>query len=323
MNDRKIYTDIGTKNNIKDYIKLGIKGFCMGASDVIPGVSGGTMAFILGIYEELIKAIRSFDAKFIRLLISFRIKEAFEHTKWKFVLPIFIGILTAVFTLARLLAWLLQNKPILIWSFFFGLILASVYTISRDIKRWSLGTFLITVIGAMSTYLLVGMVPAHTPNTYWFLFLSGAIAICAMILPGISGAFILVLLGKYDYVLSAVNNRDFITLFLVAMGAVTGLVTFVRLLNWLFNKYRDLTIAMLMGLMVGSLRKIWPWKQTLENVSRDTAASVAQINILPSHINTEVILAFCLSLIGFLIVITLNSLAINKTAKIKSEVFHG
>jgi putative membrane protein len=209
------------------------------------------------------------------------------------------------------LAWLLQNQPVLIWSFFFGLIVASLFTVSKHLNKWTPSIFVWIGLGALCTYLLVGIVPANTPDTAWFLFVSGAIAICAMILPGISGAFILVLLGKYHYVLEAVNHRDILTLLLLAAGAGVGLVTFVRLLNWLFARYHDITIALLTGLMLGSLRKIWPWKKTLQSV-KDTHGNViaaAQANILPSHWDSEIMAALCLIVVGFLVVFTLNFLA--------------
>ena len=296
------------------YLGLTMKGFCMGASDVVPGVSGGTMAFILGIYQELIKSIKSFDLIFLRLLFSLKVKDALDHVSWQFLMAIGLGILIAIFTLARILAWLLQNQPVLIWSFFFGLIVASLFTVSKHLNKWTPSIFAWIGLGALCTYLLVGMVPAKTPDTVWFLFMSGAIAICAMILPGISGAFILVLLGKYHYVLEAVNNRDIFTLLLVASGAGVGLVTFIRLLNWIFNRYHDITIGLLTGLMFGSLRKVWPWKKTLQSM-RDTHGNViatAQANILPSQWDTELMIALCLAVIGFLIVFSMNFLAEKK-----------
>lgn len=296
------------------YLGLTVKGFCMGAADVVPGVSGGTMAFILGIYEELIRSIKSFDLAFLKLLFSLKLKDALNHASWKFLMALGLGILMAIFTLARLLSWLLQNHPVLIWSFFFGLIVASLFTVSKHLNQWAPSIVVWMGLGGLCTYFLVGMVPAKTPDTAWFLFLSGAIAICAMILPGISGAFILVLLGKYHYVLEAVNNRDVLTLLLVAAGAGVGLVTFVRLLNWLFNKYHDLTIAILTGLMFGSLRKIWPWKKTLESVtdSHGNAIATAQANILPSQWDSELIMALCLVVAGFLVVVSLDFLAEKK-----------
>ncbi len=290
------------------YLELGIKGFCMGAVDVIPGVSGGTMAFILGIYEELIDSIRSFDLEFLRLLVSLRLRDALDHVSWQFLIAVGTGILTAVFTLARILSWLLQNRPVLIWSFFFGLIVASVFTVSRYIKRWSPSIFVWIGLGAISAYFVVGMIPISTPDTPWFLFMSGAIAICAMILPGISGAFVLVLLGKYNYVLEAVNQRDFFTLFLVAAGAAAGLTTFVRLLKWLFDRHHDLTVAILTGLMLGSLRKVWPWKETLQTMTDAHGHLIvtAQANVLPCCWNNEVMAALCLGILGLLVVFFLE-----------------
>ena len=180
-----------------DYLMITLKGFCMGAADVVPGVSGGTIAFITGIYEELLTSIRSFDLRFFRLIISLRIRYAMGHASWPFLVSLILGIFSAIFSLAKILAWLLQSHPVLIWSFFFGLVLASALTVARDLERWRLSYAVCAVLGTLGAYFLVGMVPVSTPNTQWFLFLSGSIAICAMILPGISGSFILVLLGKY------------------------------------------------------------------------------------------------------------------------------
>jgi len=280
----------------------------MGAADVVPGVSGGTMAFILGIYEELIEGIRAFDAVFVRRLISFRVREAFQHVPWPFLLALLVGIFTAIFSLAKGLSWLLDNRPVYIWSFFFGLVLASIFTVSRHLHKWDLPLIGWLFLGAVGAYLLVGLVPVSTPETWWFLLLSGAIAICAMILPGISGSFILVLLGKYDYLLRAVNHRDFLTLALAAMGAAIGLISFVRLLNWLLKRHHDLTIAVLTGLMLGALRKVWPWKETLSTfVDKDGhVRAMVQANILPPLWDTEVTFAIFLALIGFLVVFFLN-----------------
>jgi putative membrane protein len=290
-----------------DYLILSAKGFCMGASDVIPGVSGGTMAFILGIYEELINAIKSFDLKAFQLLMTLKFRALLDHVSWKFLLSLGIGILAAIFSLAKVLSWLLHNQPVLIWSFFFGLILASVVSVSRRIQAWRVPVWLSLFGGTTGAYLLVGFVPVSTPNDPWFLFLSGAIAICAMILPGISGSFILVLLGKYMYVLEAVNNRDFLVLFLVALGACVGIVAFSRLLGWLLNNYHDLMVALLTGLMLGSLRKIWPWKETIESrIVGEKVIPIVQSNVLPEGFGGEVVSALCLMVMGLLAVLLLD-----------------
>lgn len=301
-----------TKNrSFLDYLILALKGFCMGASDVVPGVSGGTMAFILGIYEELINAIKSFDLKSLRLLMTLKVRAFIEHISWQFLLSVGLGILAAIFTLAKGLAWLLQNTPVLIWSFFLGLILASVVTVSRRIKQWQTLTWACLLGGLIGIYFLVGLVPVTTPNDLWFLFLSGAIAICAMILPGISGSFILVLMGKYQYVLDAVNERDLLVLFVVAAGACAGIAAFSRLLGWLLSKYHDLMVAFLTGLMLGSLRKIWPWKETLESLtdSHGKIVPIVQANIVPAQWSGEVLSALCLMVAGFLVVFVLDRMA--------------
>lgn len=297
-----------TRRSFLSNVGLTIKGFCMGAADVVPGVSGGTMAFILGIYEELLAAIRSFDLEFIKLLVRFRVADAFNRTSWRFLLALFIGIFLAIFSLAKLLSWFLENHPVLIWSFFMGLILASVYTVGKHLQKWTLLITVWMLLGAVGSYLLVGLVPVDTPNSPWFVFMSGAIAICAMILPGISGSFLLVLLGKYTYLLEAVNRRDFFPLILAAAGAGLGLITFVRFLNWLLRKYRDPTLAVLTGLMLGALRKVWPWKRTLESEidNHGDIHIISQANILPAQWDLEVTLALGLMILGFLVVFLLN-----------------
>ena len=278
------------------YIKLALKGFCMGAADVVPGVSGGTMAFILGIYEELILAIRSFDLTFAKLALSLKFREALEHVNWKFLLALGLGILTAILSLAKGLSWLLTNQPVMIWSFFFGLVLASVLTVRTRVSRWTVGLVAAAIIAAIAAFFLVGLTPVSTPETWWFLFLSGAVAICAMILPGISGAFILVLLGKYHFVLEAVNQRNLPPLIIVAAGAVVGIIIFSRLLGWLFKNHHDLVVAVLCGLMLGSLRKVWPWK-------------LDGVNIWPAGLNSEVFIALGLAVLGVIVVAALDRAA--------------
>jgi len=284
-----------------DYLALSVKGFCMGASDVVPGVSGGTMAFILGIYDELIDAIKSFDLHCLRLLMAGRFRQALDHVKWRFLLFLGSGILTAIFSLARVLAWLLNNKPVFIWSFFLGLIVASVVSVARRIGAWRPGVWISFSAGTLGSYFLVGLVPVTTPDAPWFLFLSGAVAICAMILPGISGSFMLVLLGKYLYVLEAVNHRNFSVLFLVSCGACVGIAAFSRLLGWLLQRHHDLMVAVLTGLMVGSLRKVWPWKETVKTLvdARGKVIPVVQANMLPPRLDQQVLWAVLLMALGF------------------------
>ena len=303
------------QRSLIDYLILVLKGICMGASDVIPGVSGGTMAFILGIYEELIFSIKSFNLNFLRLFVTFHFKEAFGRVKWQFLLAVLSGIGIAIFSLARVLGWLLENEPVLIWSFFFGLISASVITVSRRVTRWSVILFVSMGLGAAMAFWLVGLMPAKTPNAPWYLFLSGAVAICAMILPGISGAFILVLLGKYQYVLQALNNRDLFVLAIVGAGACVGIVSFSRFLGWLFTKHHDLTVSILTGFMLGSLRKIWPWKRVVHLMGAGgTQPFEIYQNILPGPIDMRAIWAFTLMGLGCAMVLALDFLSHRKAS---------
>ena len=297
------------------YIILSAKGFCMGAADVVPGVSGGTMAFILGIYDELIEAIKSFNLKSLRLLLTFKIGRMLDHIAWPFLLALGVGILTAILSFSRLLSWLLENKPVFIWSFFFGLIMASVVTVSRRVEMWRPPSrWLCLLLGSVGTYLLVGLVPLKTPEEPWFLFLCGAIAICAMILPGISGSFMLVLMGKYQYILAAVNERNLFVLAVVSLGACVGIVLFSRLIGWLLKRYHDQMVALLTGLMLGSLRKVWPWKETAERLYDDSGnvAAVLHSNVFPAQWTPEVLSALFLALAGFFVVLLLDWIALRQ-----------
>ena len=309
---------VAASRTLMDYLGLAARGFAMGAADVVPGVSGGTMAFILGIYEELINSIKDIlSPEAARLLLAFKIKEALAALPWKFLLVVGVGILVAIFSLAPYLEWMLINQPVFLWSFFFGLVLASIFTITKRISWGDAKIVGAAIIGAIAAYIIVGMVPTETPDTWWFLFISGFIAICAMILPGISGSFILVLLGKYQDVLSAVNQRDFVTLFFVAAGAAVGIVTFAQVLSWLFKRYHDLTVAVLIGLMVGSLRKIWPWKETIRTITdrHGEIVPIEQINILPAAWTSEVTIALLLAIVGFALVFILDWWASRKERK--------
>ena len=280
----------------------------MGAANVIPGVSGGTMALILGIYEELINAIRSINLKFVRLITILNIKEALSTVSWPFLLPVGLGVLLATFSLAEALSWLLDRYPVIVWSFFFGLIVSSVITVSRVIKQWRISTIVAIVVGTIIAYGFFGVIPVSTPNAPWFIFGSGFIAICAMILPGISGAYVLVLLGKYHYILEALNNKDFFTLFIIGAGSLVGLISFAQILGWLLKRYHDLIMAILIGLMCGSLRKIWPWKETVTTFidSHGNEIPSLQSNIIPSSFTSEVVYALLFMLIGILVIWSLD-----------------
>ena len=295
---------------IFDYFWIGARGFTMGAADVVPGVSGGTMAFILGIYDELLDSINAVDVNFIQRILTFKWREAFANFPWKFLVAVALGILTAILTLANALHWALETHPVFIWAFFFGLIVASILVVRRRVKNWNLANILAAAAAAVGAFVLVGLTPSETPHTPILLFLSGAFAICAMILPGISGAFILVLLGKYAHVLSAVKSLDILTVALVGMGAVVGLLSFARLLRWMLRRNHDLVVAILTGFMFGSLRKVWPWK-VFEPVG-DTF--VLETNYIPSALNGEVILALTFMAVGILLVLVVEHFANRRVA---------
>jgi putative membrane protein len=287
-------------------LALFVKGFCMGAADVVPGVSGGTMALILGIYEELIRAIKTFDSDLLRQFLRGRFSSAMQRVPLGFLLPLGMGILTAIFTLARGLSWLLTHHPVAVWSFFFGLVLASAFVVAHRIRDWRPATVVGLFLTAAAAYGLVGVVPVQTPDALPFIFLCGAIAICAMILPGISGSFILVLLGKYQYVLDAVGRMDLLVLTVFTAGTATGIMLFVRLLNWLLRRFYQPTMAALTGLMIGSLRKIWPWKSAMADFAGD---GLVVVNQLPQRVDAELWTALVLALAGALMVLLLQKLA--------------
>jgi putative membrane protein len=301
-------TGAGVPRRFSDYVVLAAKGFAVGSGNVVPGVSGGTMAFILGIFEELIESIRKVaDLSFLEAVLTLHWKKAIEAGNVKFLAAVGTGAFAAVLTLARLLEWLLVNKPVYVWSFFFGLILASVIVVAKRIRSWGVGVFAFLLAGTAFAWALVGFVPLETPDTWWFLAISGALAICAMILPGISGAFVLVLLGKYQTILSALNHGQFDVIALVGIGAIVGLVSVAQILGWLFSHHHDVTVAALTGFMVGSLRKVWPWKETvttyLDRHGMEVPALVS--NVLPA-MGAEVIWAVVLGVAGLGVVLLMD-----------------
>ncbi|CAN5435758.1 DUF368 domain-containing protein [soil metagenome] len=235
----------------------------MGAADVIPGVSGGTVAFISGIYEELINSIKSIDPAAVRLLLSFQFSAFWTKINGSFLICILAGIVTSLLSLSKLMNFLLANQPISIWSFFFGLILVSSPLILRDIKEWNFVTVLCFIVGIIAAYAITILTPTETPTNLFFIFLCGALAICAMILPGISGAFILLLIGKYEYMITALIHFDIPVIAVFVFGCFLGLVGFSHVLSWVFKHYRFPALAVLAGVMIGSLNKVWPWKEVI------------------------------------------------------------
>ncbi|AEW22327.1 putative membrane protein [Tannerella forsythia KS16] len=301
----------------KDYALLTLKGIGMGAADVVPGVSGGTIAFIVGIYEELIDSIKSINLTSLKMLCSLKFSRFWKAVNGNFLLAILSGIGLSVFSLAKLITYLLVQEPVLVWSFFFGLVLASIWFVSREVAQWNAKTVIAFAAGAVAAYAITITTPAETSNDLWFIFLCGAIAICAMILPGISGSFILVLLGKYFFIMDAVKSLRISVLLVFAGGSVIGISLFSRALSYALHRFHDITIAILSGFMLGSLNKVWPWKETIETYidRHGVAKPLIETNILPDRQLWEAIgLAFA----GFAIVYLLERLSL-KNKKEKTE----
>lgn len=287
----------------------------MGAADVVPGVSGGTIAFISGIYEELIDSISKVNLTTLKLWKKEGFAAMWQELNGNFLLSLVIGIGLSIITLAKLIRHLLETQPILIWSFFFGLVLASIIYVARQITRWNLGAIILLIAGALTAYFITTLTPQTSNVSYPYVFFSGALAICAMILPGISGSFILLLLGMYRPVLDAIHDKNIGLLATLMLGAVVGLLSFSRLLKWLFDHYENLTLAVLTGFIIGSLNKIWPWKEVLEaEMINGKLKILKEKSVLPASYEGDPQLAWALLLAaaGFLFIILLERLALKK-----------
>ena len=286
----------------------------MGAADVVPGVSGGTIAFISGIYEELLSSISGINIANLKLLKKEGFKAAWKAINGNFLLALLSGIFISIVSLAQLISWLLENKPILVWSFFFGLVLASILYVAKQLTKWNAVTIILLILGAIAAYIITTLQPAISESSsLLFFFFAGSLAICAMILPGISGSFILVLLGAYKPVLDAIHNRDVKLLGVMSFGAVVGLLSFSKVLRWLFDHHKNYTLAVLTGFILGSLNKIWPWKETLtwRINSHGVKVPFNEQSISPFSYegDSQLMMAIILSIIGFSVIILLEKLA--------------
>jgi len=304
-----------TKRNPIQYALLTLKGMAMGAADVVPGVSGGTIAFISGIYEELITSINNVNLEAIRVLKRDGVKAAWNHVNGTFLLFLLTGIAISILSLSKLVLYLLAEHPILIWSFFFGLVVASSWLVSKSVSKWNSGTIGSLIIGIIIAFFISSAQTVAAGASGWYIFLSGAIAICAMILPGISGSFILVLMGSYHIVLNALHDRDFALIGLFASGCLVGILSFARLLKFLFAKFKAITVALLTGFMIGSLYKVWPWKVNVGSapivVHSDGREDWMTTNVLPGNFEGEALLwqAIICLLVGFLLIVVLERFA--------------
>ncbi|MBE7645581.1 DUF368 domain-containing protein [Tenacibaculum finnmarkense genomovar ulcerans] len=301
----------------KDYLVIMLKGIAMGAADVVPGVSGGTIAFISGIYEELLNAISAVNLGLFKTLKKEGFKSAWKQLNGNFLAALFTGIFISIISLAKAIKWLLTNQPILLWAFFFGLVLASIIYIAKQIKQWNFKGVSIGVLGVFFGYLIT-VLPAVNGQevSYLFLVFSGAIASCAMILPGISGSYILLLIGVYPLVMSALTNRELKTISAILIGVVIGLTTFSKLLKWLFYNYKNEMLIALTGLMLGSLNKVWPWKTVLTTYTdrHGVVKPLLEKSVLPFSYdgNPELMYASILIIIGFSLILLLEKLAVKK-----------
>lgn len=325
------------QRNFLQYLLITAKGLAMGAADVVPGVSGGTIAFISGIYEELIETIHKIDLRFFRIWKKEGFPSAWKAYNLSFLLALFAGIFISILSLAKLITWLLAEYPILVWSFFFGLVIASIVYVGTQITNWRFAIILVLIIASVFSYLITIVDPVGSPDSIWFLFLAGFIAIIAMILPGISGAFILLLMGAYTTVIGIVTqlgdgitNMDssifiqaFWKLLVFGAGAIFGLKLFSNALNWMFKHHKNMTLAVLTGFMVGALNKIWPWKEVLEFRTNHAGEEIPFIerSILPQNYDADpqVLLAIIFAVIGFLTIFLLERIAMKKNPTIPEE----
>ena len=308
----------------KDYLLLFLKGMGMGSADVVPGVSGGTIAFIAGIYEELIDSINNINLQAVFVLRKEGLKAFWKHVNGNFFVVLLGGITVAIISLAKIITHLLETQPVLIWAFFFGLVFASIYFVGKRVNTWNTSRFIFFAIGALVAFYLTSLPAQPESDALWFIFISGMIAICAMILPGISGSFILLLLGSYQVVLASIHDKNLVIIVTFAAGAVIGLLSFSRLLKWMFVHYHDITIALLSGFLLGSLNKIWPWKETISTFTKHAGEAdekiipLEQLNILPARYEeitsmpAQTAWAIVLFFVGMAIIIALELFSVNK-----------
>jgi len=285
-----------------------MKGMAMGVANVIPGVSGGTIALITEIYEELINALKSFDIKALKLITSFNIKGFIQHTNMYFLLAVFGGSVASVFSIANLFKYLFANYPILIWAFFFGLILASIYFVSKRIKKWNTASICTLLIGTIVAISLSFITPASENSNLFFVFICGIIGISGMILPGLSGSFILILMGNYELLMiTAVTDLNAMLLATFFIGSAVGLISFSHILSWILKHYKDATLALLTGFILGSLRIIWPWKEVTKSVILNGKEKILEYDwYFPPTMNQETLLACIAILVGIVIVYALE-----------------
>lgn len=306
---------------MKKYISLFLKGLGMGAANVVPGVSGGTIALITGIFEKLIHSIKSFDLKALKLLFAGKFKELAQHINLDFLIAVFLGVGISILTFAKLFGYLFDHYPVYIWSFFFGLILASVYYVGKTIDRWNWAVVAMLVLGTILAVSISVLKPASENSSFIYLLICGVVAACSMILPGLSGSFVLILMGNYRLVMiDAVNDLNLIILLPIVVGAGVGLIAFSYFLSWIFKNYKNQTIAILTGFILGSMGMIWPWKtanyamtSTGELLLKKGEKIVESYSWnLPESLNAEVFIAIALCVLGYLLIAAMENMVAGK-----------
>lgn len=290
-------------------LKLVLKGFCVGSADVVPGVSGGTMAFILGIYPQLINAIKSFDSEWLRMIFSFNLKGMVSRPHFGFLIPLGIGAVSALLFFTRIvsLPTLIRTQPEIIYGLFFGLVLGSIVLLFRHLGlHLLLSRSLFLILGILFGGFVVTMVPASTPDDSWFIFLCGAIAISAMILPGISGSFILLMLKKYAYIFNAIGHFDFSIIVPFVFGIITGIVLFSRILSYMLKRFYQQTILFITGLLIASIYIIWPFQIRLYEIIRHKERLVSSTPYIPESFTNQVFYSMFMIFIGLILVMLLD-----------------
>lgn len=312
------------KFNLKNNLPIFLKGMAMGIAEIIPGVSGGTIALITGIYERFIGALQSFDLSLLKTLKEDGIKSAWKKVDGNFLLTLAVGMLTSILLFVKIITHLVEHEPVLLWAFFFGLILASVIYVGKQIKQWNIWNMLALIAGTAVAYYITIASPANGNDAYWFIFFSGMIAICAMLLPGLSGSFILLVMGMYGIVLGAVKNMDIVVVSIFAAGCVTGILSFSKFLNWAFHNHKYLTLSILTGFLIGSLNRVWPWQEVLsrrinskgievveftKSVSPDFFANLNAAENMPYGNDPQLWPVIGLMVVGFVVVFVLEKVS--------------
>jgi putative membrane protein len=297
--------------NFLQYFIITLKGMAMGVAELVPGVSGGTIAFVTGIYEEFIASINNVNLTTFKVLKKEGFQPFWKALNGNFLVALFGGMLMSIVLFSSLIKWLFEFHTIAIWSFFFGLVLASILIVGKEIKKWTPISIILLIVSAAAAYFITTLPPSANSESLPYLFMSGAIAICAMILPGISGAFILVLLGSYQTVLEAVHERDFKIIITVGLGCLVGILSFARLLKWMFNNHKNITLVVLTGFIAGSLNKIWPWKETIGTLKFGDKIKPIEESILPFAYDGDPQLTYAIiaAIIGFSLIFILEKVA--------------